>query len=116
MNCPECGKVLAITKILQPINDTVICSYCTHAIPSEDIVWKSDGKFHFNILGDVVADNCNVAPRLLLEEQTIKVLDIRRIRATAIRIIRREPNYRCICSEFFIEDKDIRIDILQEIK
>ena len=113
MNCPECGKIVPITKVVKPTDDALSCVYCHHVIPSESITW-SDGKFHFIILGDVKNPKCPVSPRILMKEQIISVLDIKKIRATAIKIINREPNLRCICSEFFIQDSDIRVEILLE--
>ena len=115
MKCPNCSKLLPITKILKPSKDAVVCIYCYGIIPSEDIAW-SDGKFHFTVLGHVVSDTCRVAPRVLMKEQTALILDIQKIRATAIKIIRQEPNLRCICGEFAIKDSDIAVEVLTENK
>jgi hypothetical protein len=115
MNCPKCGKVMPITKKVEPINDAVACTYCRHVVPAELMVW-SDGKFHFTVLGDVTNPQCRVKPRILMKEQTAIVLDIPKLKAIAIQIINREPNLRCICGEFEIKDSDIRIELLTEEK
>ena len=115
MKCPQCNKTVPIIRKLQPKDDAVACVYCKHVIPAELIVW-SDGKFHFDVLGDVTSPKCPVKPRVLMREQSIAVLDIPKMRATAIRIINEEPNLRCICQEFYIEDSDIRVELLIEKK
>lgn len=111
MTCPECGKVIAFTKPLKATDDAVTCMYCHQVIPAESIVW-SDGKFHFDILGDVTL--IKIAPRVLMKNQTTTVLDLRKLLAQATSIIFKEPNLQCICSEFFIQDSDIRIEVLTE--
>ncbi len=115
MNCPKCNKVVPITKVLQPKGDAIVCAYCQEIIPVESIVW-SDGKFHFVILGDVTAIKLANGPRVLMQDQSASVLDIQKIRSTATRIIYREPNLRCICSEFMIKDSNIRVELLLENK
>jgi hypothetical protein len=113
MKCPNCDKILPITKPLKAVQDEVVCVYCHGIIPSEAIAW-SDGKFHFTVLGYVVSSSCKVAPRVLMKEQTASVLDINKLRAKAIKIIRQEPNLRCVCGEFDIKDSDIAIELLAE--
>lgn len=115
MKCPQCSKIVPIIRTVQPKGDAVTCVYCKHVIPAELMVW-SDGKFHFTILGDVTNPRCPVKPRILMNEQSIEVLDIPKIRETAIRIINKEPNLRCICGEFDIKDSDIRVELLMENK
>jgi len=115
MKCPKCSKIVPITKVLQPKDDAVTCVYCGHVIPAESLIW-SDGKFHFTVLGDVSSIKLQNGPRVLMREQTATVLDIRKIRAIAIKIINEEPNLRCICSEFAIQDSDIRVEVLTEKK
>jgi len=115
MKCPKCGKVVPITKVLQPKDDAVTCTYCNHVIPAESLIW-SDGKFHFVILGDVSSIELQNGARVLMKDQTASVLDIRKIRTVAIKIINQEPNLRCVCSEFQIQDSDIRVEVLIEKK
>lgn len=115
MKCSECGKTVPITKVLQPKDDAVTCMYCGYVIPAESLTW-SDGKFHFTVLGDVASIKLINGPRVLMREQVVKTLDIRKLRAAAIKIIRREPNLRCVCGEFQIQDSDIRIELLPEKK
>lgn len=111
MNCPSCHKVVPITQTVQPKEDAITCPYCFRVIPSESIVWK-DGEFHFNIIGDVKA--IKISPRLLLKNQSTKVLDLKKVLQTAKNIISKEPNIRCICNEFAIADNDIRVELITE--
>jgi len=113
MKCPKCKKLVSITKPLKPQEDAIVCLYCNHTIASEFITWK-DGKFRFNVLGEVTAKHCCIPPRLLMKEQQTSVLDLVKLKETAIRIIRREPNLHCICTEFCIADEDIRIEVVLE--
>ena len=115
MKCPECNKIVPIIKVLQSHDDAIKCVYCHYIILTESIVW-SDGKFHFTILGDVNTIKLQNGPRILMKEQVTSTLDIKKIRTTAIEIINREPNLRCICSEFQIQDSDIRVELLMEEK
>ena len=113
MNCPKCGKVVPITRVLEPENDAVTCAYCSHVIPAESLTWE-DGRFHFQIIGDVTAPKCNISPRILMHHQDAAKLDLRHLRSEAINIINRQPNLRCVCQEFMIKDSDIRVDLLDE--
>jgi DNA-directed RNA polymerase subunit RPC12/RpoP len=117
VNCPECNKIVPITKSLKIADDTIECIYCNHVIPVKKLVW-SDGKFHFRILGDVnnAQSKINFAPRILMNNQVTKVFDLPKILAKAITIINKEPNLRCVCEEFFIKDKDIRVELVLENK
>ncbi len=113
MNCPKCNKVIPIIRVIKSIDDAVNCIYCEHVIASETLVWK-DGKFHFDILGDVSVIKLQHGPRKLMKNQSAKILDIRKILAKAKKYIREEPNINCVCSEFFITDNDIRLELLLE--
>jgi len=113
MNCPKCGKVLAITKIVEPTKDAVTCIYCAHVIPAESLTWE-DGRFHFRVIGDVTAPKCNISPRVLMEHQDAAQLDLRKLTQTAIQIINRQPNLRCVCGEFMIDNSHIRVELLDE--
>lgn len=113
MNCPKCDKTVPITKVLTAKDDAVICVYCNHVIPAEDIAW-SDGKFHFNVLGEVRA--IKVKPRELLKDQIVPILDFTKMLAKARKIIKDEPNIRCLCGEFAITEDDVRIELLLESK
>ena len=68
MNCPKCNRIIPITKILQPTDDTVMCVICHNIISTESIVW-ADGNFHFIVLGDVTSKSCRLSPRILMKEQ-----------------------------------------------
>lgn len=113
MNCPECNKVVPITRVVKAEGDALSCVYCNQVIPSESLIW-SDGKFHFNILGDVRLIQLQFGPRVLLSNQSAKVLDIPKILDRAKKIIRGEPNINCVCSEFYIQDSDIKLDLILE--
>ena len=111
MNCPACNKVVPIIKKLKSKGDAVICVYCNNVIPSEDIAWK-DGKFHFRVVGEVVT--IDIPPRILMDDQVVAKLDLDQVRKKALAIMHREPNIRCVMSEFFIEDEQVRIELLAE--
>ena len=111
MKCPKCFKLLPLLKLTAPSGDAVVCSYCGHTVSSDKIAW-SDGLFHFRIVADVV--KMNIAPRVLLDKQTTKKLDIKNILSRAKIIIKKEPNLMAICQEFMIEDSDIRFELLTE--
>ena len=113
VKCFECDKVIPITRELKPTDDAVSCVYCNNVIPTEDMTWE-DGKFHFNILGDVTSINLEFGPRKLMRNQKTTTLDIRKILTQAKRYIRSEPNINCVCGEFDIKDSDIRLELLLE--
>jgi hypothetical protein len=105
--------VVPITKVLQAKDDAVICVYCNRVIPVEEIVW-SDGVFHFDVIGNVTV--IKVQPRVLLRDQMAPILDFSKILDKAKKIIKSEPNIRCICGEFAIGDDDIRVELILEPK
>jgi hypothetical protein len=111
MNCPTCGKVLSITKSLMPSEDATVCKYCYAVVPAENITWD-DGKFHFNNIGRNA--NPKISPRILMADQVARELDLPRIHRKALSIIHAQPNLRAICSEFFIRDDMIEVQIIQE--
>ena len=111
MNCWNCGKVLPITKPLKPKDDVLVCYYCNATTNSSQLSW-SDGKFHFNIVGDVRVEN--ISPKVILKNQKAKVLDLDKIRRKSLTYIKQEPNLRAICGEFDIKSSDVRIEILKE--
>lgn len=113
MKCPKCERKLAITKVIKPSEDGVVCVHCHHVVPSHSITW-SDGLFHFNVVGNVNDKKSAISPRLLMENQTIKTLDLGKIRERAKHIISEQPNLRAICQEFFIGTSDIFIELIQE--
>jgi len=113
MTCSKCGKVLPINGVIDDNSNPLVCVYCEHVTPIEDIKW-SDGLFHFRVIGEVHYKN--LVPRVLLENQTVAKLDIPHLREKARAIIGKQPNLRAICQEFFIEDDDIHIDVLTEEK
>lgn len=77
----------------------------------ENVAW-SDGRFHFNIIGEV-ADS-KISPRILMRDQTTTLLDCDKIHKKAVDIIFKEPNLRAICSEFFIGETNISIQLITE--
>ena len=113
MNCPQCDKIIPITKAIQATGDAVQCIYCHAVVPSEKLTW-TDGEFHFNIMGDVTV--MPIAPQILLRNQSTKILDINAILARAKKIIKSEPNIYCLVREFDIREIDYRLELLKEPK
>ncbi len=111
MNCPKCKKIIPITKPLEAKEDTIMCVFCQHIIPTEAIVW-ADGKFHFRVVGDVVS--IRIQPRVLMDNQAVSVFNLETILKKAKKIIFEQPNLRAVCSEFFIRDSHIRVELLPE--
>lgn len=111
MICPKCSKILPISKIAAPTGEAIVCAYCGEVVPSEKIAWK-DGLFHFRIIGEV--RKMKIPPRVLLDKQTSKKLDVKIILQRAKDVIRKEPNLNAICQEFMIDDADINFELIPE--
>jgi hypothetical protein len=111
MNCSKCEKVVAFTRPLKPVDDAIVCAYCQNVIPAEEIAW-SDGTFHFRVIGEVVS--LDIPARILMENQTVRILDIKKILSFAKTLIHREPNLKAILQEFMIGDSNIHIEVLRE--
>lgn len=111
MKCPKCEKVIAFTRPLKPVDDAIVCQYCQEVISAEKIAW-SDGTFHFRVIGEVVS--LDISARILMENQTIQVLDIKKMLTKATEFINQEPNLRAVCQEFMIANSNIHVEVLSE--
>lgn len=113
MNCNKCDKVLAITRTLKPTEDAIVCRYCNTVVDVKNIVW-SDGKFHFNIMGEVPVDG--ISPKIILNNQVSKEFDAQKILSRAQSYVKSEPNLKARCGEFGITDNDMQVVLLHEEK
>jgi len=113
LKCYECKNTLPITRTLQSKDEAVVCPHCHNVIPIDKIVWQ-DGKFHFRVIGRV--PRTTISPRILMENQTVQVLDLDKIKTKARKFISETPNLRAICSEFNIRNEDIFIEVISEAR
>jgi hypothetical protein len=59
-----------------------------------------------------LGEDIPLPPRVLMREQSVKVLDLAKIREKAIAYLNKEPNLRCVVREFEIPDENIRVELL----